>query len=303
MSEHPGGPYFRTLAETLGEAYLRYDFTRGTSQEVGFLVEALALPAGARILDVGCGPGRHAVALARRGYAVTGVDVSPRFLAIAAERARRAGVPAAFFEVDARVMPFDDEFDAVISLCQGGFGLMGDDDGLVLKRIAEATKAGGTVLLTAFNAYFEIRSSRPGATFDADKGIVTSTRRFATRPAPSARRSCGRGSTRHASSGFWRSAAGWCRRTSSRSPPVITRADAPTSSTRSSSSSPGGRGAPERTIGDASGAGAEPAPGPHGPVSPKSLAARGCRGRSRSSRHGRSRRPRPRACRPRSLRG
>jgi SAM-dependent methyltransferase len=172
MSEHPGGPYFRTLAETLGEAYFRYDFTRGTSQEVGFLVEALALPAGARILDVGCGPGRHAVALARRGYAVTGVDVSPRFLAIAAERARRAGVPAAFFEVDARVMPFDDEFDAVISLCQGGFGLMGDDDGLVLKRIAEATKAGGTVLLTAFNAYFEIRSSRPGATFDADKGIV-----------------------------------------------------------------------------------------------------------------------------------
>lgn len=172
MKAHPGEPYFEDVAERLGSAYLRYSFTKGTAQEVEFLVGLLDLPEGARILDVGCGPGRHSVALAQRGYAVTGIDISRRFLDVAAERAREVGVAAAFFQVDARQMPFDDEFDAVISLCQGGFGLMGGDDGLVLRRIAEATKSGGRVVLTAFSGYFEASHPRPEATFDIDGGIV-----------------------------------------------------------------------------------------------------------------------------------
>ncbi|MGH2756171.1 MAG: class I SAM-dependent methyltransferase, partial [Actinomycetota bacterium] len=90
--EHPGGPYFNVVGDTLGRAYLRYDFTKGTAQEVPFLIDLLALPPGARILDVGCGPGRHALELAAAGYAVTGIDVSRRFLDIAAEDARARGV-------------------------------------------------------------------------------------------------------------------------------------------------------------------------------------------------------------------
>ena len=62
-----------------------------------------------------------------------------------------------FFQVDARQMPFDDEFDAVISICQGGFGLMGKDDSVVLRRMAEAVRPGGIVVLTAFSAYFAAR--------------------------------------------------------------------------------------------------------------------------------------------------
>jgi SAM-dependent methyltransferase len=170
--EHPGEPYFRDVAERLGEAYLRYSFTKGTKQEVTFLVDALNLQPGQRLLDVGCGPGRHSVALAQAGLAVTGVDISTRFLEIAADAARTAGVGAAFFEVDARAMPFDDEFDAVISICQGAFGLMGDGDGLVLRRMAEAARPGGLVCLTAFSAYYEARNPRSEAAFDADAGIV-----------------------------------------------------------------------------------------------------------------------------------
>ena len=52
-------------------------FVTGTRGEVDFIARELGLPAGARILDVGCGTGRHAVELARRGYRVTGVDLSP----------------------------------------------------------------------------------------------------------------------------------------------------------------------------------------------------------------------------------
>jgi SAM-dependent methyltransferase len=169
---HPGHPYFAEVAEKLGSAYLRYSFTKGTEQEIAFLLDVLSLPSGARVLDVGCGPGRHSVPLAQAGLAVTGVDVSRRFLDLAAEAARSAGVGASFFEVDARQMPFEAEFDAVVSICQGGFGLMGKDDALVLRRIAESLKPGGVVVLTAFSALYEAKHARPGASFDPDAGVV-----------------------------------------------------------------------------------------------------------------------------------
>jgi SAM-dependent methyltransferase len=155
----------------LGRAYLRYDFTKGTAQEVDFLISLIGPGKGRRLLDVGCGPGRHAVALALQGWDVTGIDISQSFLDIAAEEARRAGVGMSLFQVDARRMPFDDEFACVISICQGGFGLMGKDDDLVLRRIAEATAPAGTVVLTAFSAYYSVRE-QTDAHLDADSGVV-----------------------------------------------------------------------------------------------------------------------------------
>lgn len=168
---HPGEPYFRSIGDRLGRAYLRYDFTKGTAQEIDFLISLIGPGKGRRLLDVGCGPGRHAVALALQGWDVTGIDISQSFLDIAAQDARRAGVGMSLFQVDARRMPFDDEFDCVISICQGGFGLMGKDDDLVLRRIAEATAPAGTVVLTAFSAYYSVRE-QTDAHLDADSGVV-----------------------------------------------------------------------------------------------------------------------------------
>jgi SAM-dependent methyltransferase len=169
---HPREPYFEAVGDLLGDAYLRYSFTKGTAQEIAFLLELLGLAEGSRVLDVGCGPGRHAIPLAQAGFAVTGVDVSRRFLDIAADAARAAGVGAAFFHVDARAMPFDDEFDAVISICEGAFGLMAGDDSTVLKRMAEAVKPRGRVIVTAFSSLYEASHPRDGAAFDADTGVV-----------------------------------------------------------------------------------------------------------------------------------
>ena len=171
-AQHPRRAYFEDVAKVLGRAYLRYDFTKGTDQEVAFLIDLLGLEPGQRLLDVGCGPGRHAIGFARAGLHVTGVDVSQRFLDIAAEDARTAGVGASFFVVDARRMPFDDEFDAVVSICQGAFGLMGTDDALVLRRMMEAAKPGGRVAVTAFSALYEAKAGRPEASLEVDEGIV-----------------------------------------------------------------------------------------------------------------------------------
>lgn len=151
-------------AEFLGRAYLRYSFTKGTEQEVAFLVDALALRPGQRVLDVGCGPGRHAHAFARRGFDVVGVDLSPRFI----ELARQDAPPGATFEVaDARHLPYDAAFDLVLSLCQGGFGLVRGDDASVLSGMARAARPGAAVALSAFNAYFAVRHLEETDTFDA----------------------------------------------------------------------------------------------------------------------------------------
>lgn len=163
-----GSHWFEDMAEFMGPAYLRYSFTRGTEQEVDFLLDALGLQAGMCLLDVGCGPGRHAYELARRGIDVMGVDISQRFVDIAT-----AGAPpgASFRRVDARELDYDAEFDAVISLCQGGFGLVGEDDPAVLGGMARAVKPGGLLALSAFSAYFLVHHLEDGDAFDAAAGI------------------------------------------------------------------------------------------------------------------------------------
>ena len=164
-----GDHWFEAVAEHLGEAYLRYSFTKGTRQEVEFLVPALGLEPGMRVLDVGCGPGRHAHALAERGMLVHGVDVSQPFVDIAI-----AGAPAGatFERLDARRMSFDAEFDAVVCLCQGAFGLMTaeGDDAAVVAGIANALRPGGRLALSAFSSYFVVRHWE-GADFDPDTGV------------------------------------------------------------------------------------------------------------------------------------
>lgn len=168
--------WFEDLAAHAGAAYLRYSFTKGTEQEVDFLVDALGLTPGSRVLDVGCGPGRHAHALAQRGITVHGIDISQRFVDLAVE-----GAPsnATFERLDARSLAFDAEFDVAISLCQGAFGLLGgpaassgatgDDD--VLAGMARAVKPGGRVCVSAFSAYFQVRWLEDTDSFDAAAGV------------------------------------------------------------------------------------------------------------------------------------
>jgi SAM-dependent methyltransferase len=175
----PSGPWFNDIARFLGRAYWAPDtgrvqaFTTGTEQEVEFLVDALALQSGMRVLDAGCGPGRHSLALARRGFEVVGVDLSPDFIALAREGAS-AGQLSATFEIgDVRDLAYDNEFDAVICLCQGGFGLLGgEDDEAVIKRFAAAAKPGtGRIAVSAFSSFFVVKYQEPHDTFDPATGV------------------------------------------------------------------------------------------------------------------------------------
>jgi SAM-dependent methyltransferase len=176
MGARQQGHWFEALADHMGPAYLRYSFTKGTVKEIDALVERLGIEPGIRILDVGCGPGRHSNELGRRGFEVHGVDISRTFLDVAAAEAP----PGVTYERhDARHLPFRQEFDLVISICQGAFGLAGgpgagpslDPDLEILAGMARAVRPGGIVVFTAFNAYLQVAALHEGNEFDASRGV------------------------------------------------------------------------------------------------------------------------------------
>jgi SAM-dependent methyltransferase len=177
--------WFEELAEYMGSAYLRYSFTKNTVSEVDFLVAALGLEPGDRVLDVGCGPGRHSVELARRGIEAVGVDISQPFLDLAATASHEAGVVGltSFHRVDARQLAdatLGGPFDAAVAMCQGAFGLQagpaaGADpiniagDQRVLEGMATHLRGGGQVGVAAFSAYFQVQHL-DDSSFDALSG-------------------------------------------------------------------------------------------------------------------------------------
>jgi SAM-dependent methyltransferase len=85
----------------------------------------------------------------------------------------RAGAPdgATFARLDARAMTFEREFDAVVCLCQGAFGLTSDGgDDAVVAGIARSLRPGGRLALSAFNSYFVVKY-HVEATFDVAAGV------------------------------------------------------------------------------------------------------------------------------------
>ena len=139
-------------------------FTQNTTEEVRFLVRELNIPEGSRILDVGCGTGRHAIPLAQKGYRVTGVDISPAMLKETRKAATRSGVDITLIESDAQEMSFPHQFDAAICLCEGALSLLGSGDDpyehdvRILENIFRSLKPNGKFITTVLNAYFRIRN-------------------------------------------------------------------------------------------------------------------------------------------------
>jgi SAM-dependent methyltransferase len=117
--------------------------------EVSFIEERLGLQNGAEILDLGCGNGRHANALAQRGYRVVGLDLSPAMLAVA--NATPGGPRASFVQGDMRDMTYDAAFDGVV--CWGTtFGYFEEEkNAALLVGIRRALRPGGVVLLDIAN--------------------------------------------------------------------------------------------------------------------------------------------------------
>lgn len=122
-----------------------------TAEEVAFIASSLALPAGAPVLDLACGSGRHAIGMAARGHAVTGVDFNAHYLALARDAAGRAGVSVDWRQGDMRRLDFAGKFDGVYSYFTS-FGYFSDEENeSVLAGVARALRPGGRFLLDVVN--------------------------------------------------------------------------------------------------------------------------------------------------------
>ena len=145
-----------------------------TAGEVNGVVELLGLPPGARLLDLCCGHGRHAVPLARLGYRVTGLDLSRSLLTRAARAAADAGQAVALVEADMRRLPFaDGSFDAVLNLFNA-FGYLEDEaqDELVLAEVARVLAPGGRFLQELANREALVRGWRDSDVLRLGDGLV-----------------------------------------------------------------------------------------------------------------------------------
>jgi SAM-dependent methyltransferase len=154
-----------TFFDAHAPRYLQEVFTRNTEAEVRLLLDEHSLPPGARILDVGCGVGRHAIPLAQAGLRVVGIDLSLGMLRQAQARATEAGVHAEWVQADAAEFGFGGMFDAAIGLCEGAFGLLGPSDDphtheqQILHNLQASLAPGARLIMTVPNGMAKNRSA------------------------------------------------------------------------------------------------------------------------------------------------
>jgi len=150
--------WYESLFEDYGSQYDREVFTQGTTGECDFIEKEIHYDKKVRILDIGCGTGRHTIELTRRGYQVTGIDLSESLLNRAKEKAAVENLSIDFQRQDARKLRFHDEFDLVIMLCEGAFPLMETDEMnfRILQNASTALKDKGKLIFTTLNGLFPL---------------------------------------------------------------------------------------------------------------------------------------------------
>ena len=176
----PDSDWWRTW---FGPSYLAlYDETlrERTPVEIDRLETLLHLQPPLRILDLPCGQGRHAIELARRGYEVTGVDISPFMIEVARERAKASGLQVHWLVGDMRKPIPGGSFDLILNLFTS-FGYFAEDadDQQVLAAAVSMLKPNGRFLLEVINGERVMANFEERGWFTVGQSAVMETRRLA----------------------------------------------------------------------------------------------------------------------------
>jgi 2-polyprenyl-3-methyl-5-hydroxy-6-metoxy-1,4-benzoquinol methylase len=151
--------WYEKLFSNYANNYENEHYTKGTIGEVDFFEQEINFIQKSKILDIGCGTGRYSIELAKRGYAVTGIDLSENMLSKAREKARKEKIAnIKLLKADARSLEFDEEFDLVIMICEGSFPLMETDamNFKILQNAYNSLKNKGKFIFTTLNGLFPL---------------------------------------------------------------------------------------------------------------------------------------------------
>jgi len=153
--------WYESLFENYGKKYDAECFTKGTIGECDFIEKEINSNKSQKIIDIGCGTGRHSIEMTKRGYNVTGIDLSESQLNRAKEKAKAENLNIDFMKHDARKLPFKDEFDVAIMICEGAFPLMETDEMNyeILRNATNSLKTNGKFIFTTLNGLFPLFNS------------------------------------------------------------------------------------------------------------------------------------------------
>lgn len=133
------------------------------------LLEHLSLSAGASVLDLACGRGRHSLQLARAGFQVTGLDLSESSIASAKESAKRESIDVDFEVHDMREPFRTNSFDAILNMFTSfGYFDSDADNKAVLAAVCQGLKADGVFVLDFMNARNVVERLVPEETREED---------------------------------------------------------------------------------------------------------------------------------------
>lgn len=150
-------------------APLMFDDSRWgqASSEVEAIVSLCGLKPGARVLDICCGVGRHSVEFARRGYRVTGIDITQPYLEAARSTAEGIEPGPEFIHADARSFSRPSQYDACVNLYTSfGYFSSEEDDLAMLRLCASNLVPGGAFVLETLGKEVEARDFVKGEEFD-----------------------------------------------------------------------------------------------------------------------------------------
>jgi SAM-dependent methyltransferase len=156
--------WYEILFENYGRKYDEESFVQGTAGECAFIEKEINYNKTLKIIDIGCGTGRHSIELAMRGYTVTGIDLSESQLERARAKAKAQNLYIDFQRYDARQLPFKNKYDLAMMICEGAFPLMETDEMNyeILRNAAAVLKPGGKLIFTTLNGLFPLFHSIEG---------------------------------------------------------------------------------------------------------------------------------------------
>ncbi len=168
----------RFFQETWPKISQGFESEADAESEIQWILGHVRPPAGARVLDAPCGFGRHALALARRGFKVTGVDLSDVELQRARDRAAAARVHVDLVREDLRAMDFSEEFDLALNLFSSIGYFSDEEDRQLLDRFCRALRSGGALVVDTRNRDHYIRHYAEEETWPVSGGTVRISHRL-----------------------------------------------------------------------------------------------------------------------------